>query len=146
MDSRGIIFSIDAALALIPLFILLAAVTNFGGTYIIFPDHIRIEHNAQDALETMASYKSEGCEFTVLQNITDILKRNNNSAEAVALSGNVAGSYLNKTLVNSKYTLTEISQLNGAIIASNADMEDACNIAMGIRNYGNYTFKLYIWD
>jgi hypothetical protein len=65
---------------------------------------------------------------------------NNESPESVA------DFYLNKTLGNMKYNLTEISQLNGKTIASNADMENADNLVIGVRNYGNYTFKLYIWQ
>jgi len=145
MDSRGIIFSIDAALALISLFILLAAVTHFSSTPFV-SDHIRINHNAQDTLETMANYKSEDYKSTILQNITDTLKKYNNSPEGVALSGQIADSYLNKALGNSKYTLTEVNYLKGGIIGSNSDMKNAANVAVGVRNYENYTFMLYIWN
>ncbi len=147
MDSRGIIFTIDAALALIPLFILLASLANISNADTIFnSDQIRINHDAQDTLETMASYKSGGDESTILQNITDSLIINNNSAQGILLSGQIAGSYLNKTIGNSKYTLTEISQLKGQIIASNADVKNGANVAVGIRSYGNYTFQLFVWN
>jgi len=145
MDSRGIIFSIDAALALIPLLILFTAVA--GSSNLSFTgDHVRINHDAQDTLETMANYKLAGYKSTVLQNVTDTLKKYNNSPEGVDLSGQIADSYLNKSLSGSKYILIEINQLKGTVIASNADIDDGTNIAVGIRNYGDYTFKLFIWD
>ena len=142
MDNKGIIFSIDAAVALIPLFILLAAVTHFSVPFT--SDHIQINHDAQDTLETMANYKLDD-ESTILQNITDTLIKNNNNPEGISLAGQTAGSYLNKALGNSKYTLTEVNYLKGGIIASNSDMKNADNAAVGVRNYGNYTFMLYMW-
>lgn len=147
MDNRGIIFSMDAALALIPLFILITAVSNMGDANTIFnSDQIRINHEAQDTLEIMANYKSEPYKPTILENISDTLIKNNNSPQGISLSGQIAGSYLNKTIGDSKYALTEITQLKGKIIASNADMENGNNIATGIRNYGSYTFQLYVWN
>lgn len=145
MDCKGIIFSIDAALALIPLLILFAAIT--GSSNLSFnSDHVRISHDAQDALEVMANYKSGDFKSTILQNITDTLQKYNNSQEGVALSGEIAGPYLNRTIGGSKYTLIEINQLKGTVIASNAHMKNGTNTAAGIRNCGNYTFKLFIWD
>ena len=61
------------------------------------------------------------------------------------LPGQVAGKYLNNTIKDAKYNLTEISQLNTTIV-SNANMASANNTAVGVRNFGDYTFRLYIWN
>jgi hypothetical protein len=46
---------------------------------------------------------------------------------------------------SSKYNFTEMNQVNGTI-AANADMEDADNVAVGVKSFDEYVFKIYIWD
>ena len=144
MDDKGFIFTMDAVLALIILFIALAAVANVNESSLSSSSQIRLSHNAQDTLETMATYKTGPDEFTVLQNIAVILAASKNDKKGIDEAGQVAGAYLNQTLNNTKYNLTE-TQLN-TTIAANADMEDANNIAVGVKSCGDYMFKLYIWD
>ncbi len=140
MDDKGFIFTIDAALALIPLFIVLATIANITDDYITSQSHqTRLAHDAQDSLEIMTTNGT-------LENITNTLTINNNNATGIAIAGQQSSAFLSKTLPGMKYNLTEVNQLNGTSIASNADMKDAKNIAVGVRNYGNYTFKLYVWD
>ena len=64
MDDKGFIFTLDAAMALIIIFIALAAVAStneFSST-----PQIRLSHSAQDTLETMATYKKDPEELAVL--------------------------------------------------------------------------------
>lgn len=145
MDNKGFIFTLDAALGLVILFILLAAVVSANNTPLSSSPHIRLSHDAQDTLETMAAYKTWPEEFTVLQNVAAILVAHNNDKIGINEAGHAAGDYLNRTLGNAKYNFTEVNQVNSTI-AANADMNDADNIAVGVRNCDNYMFKLYIWD
>ena len=69
-----------------------------------------------------------------------------NDETGIKTAGQVAGSFLNKTLNGSNYRLTEETQLKGKVIASNADMKGASNVAVGVKSCGNYTFKLYVWN
>jgi len=146
MDNKGFIFTLDSALALVSLLIVLSVVAHISDAQSTYSSQqIRISHDAQDTLETMATYKSSLEGFTVLQNITNTLIANNNDATGVAIAGQIASLYLNKTLGSAKYNLTEINQLNTTIVA-NSNMKNANNIAVGIRSYDDYTFKLYIWN
>ena len=145
MDDKGIIFTLDAALGLVIIFIMLAAVVNINVSQLSPSTQIRFSHNAQDTLETMANYKTGSEGFTVLQNAAAVLAANKNDKTGINEAGQVAGAYLNRTLGSSKYNFTEENHVNGTIVA-NADMKKANNIAVGVRNYDNYTFRLYVWE
>lgn len=146
MDDKGLIFTVDAALALIPIFIVLTTIASLGDDgLMISSQQIRISHDAQDTLETMATYKQGTESICVLQNITETLMINKNNDTGRTLAGTIAGKYLNNTIRDAKYNLTEIRQLN-TTIASNSNMASASNTAVGVRNFGNYTFRLYIWN
>ena len=144
MDDNGFIFTLDAALGLIIIFIALAAVANVN-IPLSSSSQTRFSHNAQDTLETMATYKTYPCGFTVLQNVATALAANKNDQTGIHEAGQVAGAYLNQTLGSAKYNFTEINQLNDTI-AANADMKDAYNIAVGVKSCDGYVFRIYIWD
>ena len=145
MDDKGIIFTLDAALGLIILFILLAAVISVSDYQLSSSSQIRLSHDAQDTLETMSLYKTGPDGFTVVQNVATILAAHNNDKTGIDEAGNVAGTYLNQTLGSVKYNFTEDNQVN-ATIAANADMKKASDIGVGVKSYQSYMFKLYIWD
>ena len=142
MDDNGFVFTLDAVLALVIVFIALAAVASINESPL--SSQIRLSHNAQDVLETMATYKRSPEEPSVLQNAAKILSANKNDQTGISEAGQVAGAYLNQTLNNTKYNLTE-PQLN-ATIAANEDMEEANNIAVGVKSCDGYIFRLCIWD
>ena len=142
MDNHGFVFTLDAALALIIVFIALAAVASINESPL--SSQIRLSHNAQDVLETMATYKKSPEEPSLLQNVASILSANKNDQTGIKEAGQVAGAYLNQTLNNTKYNLTE-TQLN-ATIAANADMKEANNIAVGVKSCDGYVFRLCVWD
>ena len=142
MDNKGFIFTLDTVLALIIAFIALAAVVSI--TESPLSSQTRLSHNAQDVLETMATYKKGPEEPSVLQNVASILSANKNDQTGIKEAGQVAGAYLNQTLNNTKYNLTE-TQLN-ATIAANADMKEANNVAVGVKSCDGYVFRLCVWD
>lgn len=142
MDDKGFIFTIDAVLALIIILIALAAVASI--TESPLSSQIRLSHNAQDVLETMATYKKSPEESTILQDIASILTANNDQT-GINEAGKIAGAYLNHTLGSAKYNFTETNQLN-TTLAANADMKEANNIAVSAKSCEGYIFRLYIWD
>ncbi|MCE7699254.1 MAG: hypothetical protein K8E24_010725 [Methanobacterium paludis] len=145
MDERGFAFSLDAVLALIPVLIVAAAVTGLNYDPLTTESHVRLSHSAQDSIEAMAHYKQDDGSNT-LQDISNILKENQNDETGIKNAGQIAGSFLNKTLKGANYSLTEETQLKGKVIASNADLNSADNVAVGVKNCDNYTFKLYVWS
>lgn len=140
MDNKGLIFTLDAVLAIIPVFIILTTIAYIGSDFSATPTQIRESHNAQDVLETMSTYKNSPTDSTTTQNVINALKTKNYD-----LAEQIACAYLNKTIGNLKYNFTEVNQLN-TTIAANGNMEKEHNIAIGVKNYDEYTFKLYIWN
>lgn len=137
----------EAVIALIPLFIVLVTVVNMNTNELTFSSQqIRITQDAQDVLETMAQYRNGTNSETVLQAITFTLMANKNNQTGLREASLIASSFLNQTLKGMKYNFTEVNQLNSATIAFNANMNEAENIAVGSGSYGNYTYKLYVWD
>jgi hypothetical protein len=145
MDDKGVIFTLDAVLGLIILFILLAAVASLNDSQLSSPPQIRLSHDAQDTLETMAIYKTCPDGVTVVQNVAAILAAHNNDKTGIDEAGQAAGAYLNQTLGGVKYNFTEDNQVN-ATIAANADMKNAGNVGVGVKSYQSYIFRLYVWD
>lgn len=145
MDNKGFIFTLDAVLALIPVFIVLIAVSNTGQGNLIQPSQqIRISHQAQDTLDAMAQYRTG--DETLLEKMVTVLKANNNDESGVDAARKLAGAFLDKTLPGANYELTELNQLNGKKIISKGNRDKAQNVAVGSKNHGNYSFRLYIWD
>jgi hypothetical protein len=144
MDKKGFIYTFDAILAIIPVLIVIIAVSSANQGEMILPSQqIRLHHQAQDTLELMSQYHDS--DITVLEEITLILKENNNSATGVEAAAKIASSFLEKNLPGANYQLLELNQLNATII-SKGNMENADNVAVGSLNYGYYSFKLFVWD
>lgn len=145
MDNKGFIFTLDAVFALIPVFIVLIAVSGAGQGNLIQPSQqVRLGHQAQDTIDAMAQYQTG--DETLLEEIVIVLESNKNDASGVDAAGKLAGAFLNKTLPAANYELTEINQLNGKTIASKGKMDNTQNVAVGSKTYGKYSFKLYVWD
>lgn len=144
MDNKGLIFTLDSFLALIPIFIVIAAVLNVGDSGFTSPSQqVCSIQDAQDTLEIMTH--QSGLKSNVLQDITSVLIENENSEGGIEKAGEIADSYLNKTLGKSKYSLTEINQLNKTI-TSNGEIKNAKDISVGFKSCENYSFKLCIWN
>lgn len=137
MDEKGLVSTLDAVLALIPVFIIIAAVANVSDPG-YSSKQVRYIQDAQDTLEIMTS-------SNVLQNTASVLTLNNNSKEGIHEAGKIAGPYLNKTLGNSNYSLMEIGELNKTIVSS-GDIKKADDISVGFKSCEKYIFKLYVWN
>jgi hypothetical protein len=145
MDDNGFIFTLDAVLALIPVFIILIAVSGVDQGSLILPSQqIRLSHQAQDALDAMGQYHTS--EGTLIEEMVTVLKANGNNATGIAGAGELAGSYLDNNLQGMNYKLVELNHLDGETIISKGKVEDAQNVAVGTKNHGDYCFKLYVWD
>lgn len=141
-DNKGFIFSLDAVLALIPVFIVLMAVSGVDQGSLVLPSQqIRLSNQAQDTMDAMAQYPS--IDKSLIEEMVTVLKVNNNDADTAK---EVVHEFLNRTLPGRNYKLVELNQLNGDTIISKGNMDDAQNVAVGSRSYGNYSFRLYVWD
>lgn len=144
MDDKGFIFTFDSALALIPIFILIIAVSNVDDGLSSSSKHLHSLQSAQDTLIIMSNYPN-GLNSNPFQEIANVLAANNDSDQGVYEAGKIANYYLKKTILDSKYCLMETKRIN-RIIASNGDIKNADDASVGLKSYEGYLFKLYIWN
>ena len=146
IDNKGFVSLADAMLSI---FILLMVLVAFNMVVDIEIPSLSEESNdfktSQDIMETMSS-KVDGRDFTVLERITYILAENNNSIasrrEVKAILDEFFMVYFDDRY---HYSFVEINQLNGDILSSNGDYSSSERVNVAIRNYGNYSYKLYIF-
>lgn len=148
-DNNGFVSLIDALLSIFILFLVLIA---FNMMIDIDIPSLSEENNdfktGQDIMEIMSS-KVDGRDHTLIERISYILSSNNNSISSKrkvkALLDDFFSIYLGNDNQNHHYAFAESSQLNGEILSSNGDYESAETVNVASRNYGNYSYKLYLF-
>lgn len=144
-DVRGIFFSVDAALALMVMAILLSTVLNINlNCYIQSYKEIQYFHDAQDTAEIMTVCKSSNG-LTVLEDISQSLSEES-GGQGFYTAHCTADSFLKKILGKKKYCLTEINCLKGKEICSNGKLQSAKNVGVAVKGQGKYLYKLYVWE
>lgn len=146
IDNKGFVSLADAMLSI---FILLMVLVAFNMVVDIEIPSLSEESNdfksSQDIMEIMSS-KVDGRDYTVLERITYILAENNNSIasrrEVKAILDEFFMVYFDDRY---HYSFVETNQLNGDILSSNGDYSSSERVNVAIRNYGNYSYKLYIF-
>ena len=146
IDNKGFVSLADAMLSI---FILLMVLVAFNMVVDIEVPSLSEESNdfktSQDIMETMSS-KVDGRDYTVLERITYILSENNNSIdskrEVKAILDEFFMVYFDDRY---HYSFVETNQLNGDILSSNGDYSSSERVNVAIRNYGNYSYKLYVF-
>ncbi len=145
-DNKGFVSLADAMLSI---FILLMVLVAFNMVVDIEIPSLSEESNdfksSQDIMEIMSS-KVDGRDYTVLERITYILAENNNSIasrrEVKAILDEFFMVYFDDRY---HYSFVETNQLNGDVLSSNWDYSSSERVNVAIRNYGNYSYKLYIF-
>ena len=148
-DNNGFVSLIDALLSIFILFLVLIA---FNMMIDIDIPSLSEENNdfktGQDIMEIMSS-KVDGRDHTLIERISYILSSNNNSIgskrKVKALLDDFFSIYLGNDNQYHHYAFAETSQLNGEILSSNGDYESAKTVNVASRNYGNYSYKLYLF-
>ena len=145
-DNKGFISLIDALLSI---FILLLVLIAFNMVIDIDLPSLSEENNdfktSQDIMEIMSS-KVDGRDHSLIERISFILSRNNNSIESKrevkVLLDDFFSSYLD---TDYHYAFVETNNLNGEILSSNGEYENSDRVNVAIRNYRNYSYKLYLF-
>ena len=103
---------------------------------------------SQDIMEIMSS-NLDGRDHSILESISYILSINNNSIsskrEVKLILDDFFSRYLLDDEMNYHYAFTETNQLDGEVLSSNGDYLSADRVNVAIRNYGNYSYKLYLF-
>ncbi|HSQ01827.1 MAG TPA: hypothetical protein VLM77_01065 [Methanobacterium sp.] len=144
-DVRGIFFSIDAGLALIPVLILLLTVSNTNIDYTHTYQEKSCFQKAQDSAELMVVYTGPDNQ-TILEEISSAISENPDPNDAVESARDIADPFLKKTLGRMNYRLVEINYLKGREIASKGNFEEARDVAVAVKCNRIYLFKLYVWE
>ena len=96
-------------------------------------------------MEIMSS-KVDGRDYTILERITFILSENNNSIASKREVKEILDDFFMVYLDDRyHYSFIESNQLNGDVLSSNGDYTNSERVNVVIRNYGNYSYKLYIF-
>jgi len=145
-DNKGFVSLVDAMLSI---FILLMVLMAFNMMIDIEVPSLSEESNdfktSQDIMEIMSS-KVDGRDYTVLERITYILSENNNSIASKREVKEILDEFFMVYLDDRyHYSFVESNQLNGDILSSNGDYASADRVNVAIRNYGNYSYKLYLF-
>ena len=146
IDNKGFVSLADAMLSI---FILLMVLMAFNMMSDIEVPSLSEESNdfktSQDIMEIMSS-KVDGRDYAVLERITYILSENNNSIaskrEVKAILDEFFMLYFDEMYY---YSFVETNQLNGEVLSSNGDYSSSERVNVAIRNYGNYSYKLYVF-
>ena len=145
-DNKGFVSLADALLSIFVLFMVLIA---FNMMIDIEIPSLSEENNdfktSQDIMEIMSS-KADGRDYTILERITFILSENNNSIASKREVKEILDEFFMVYLDDRyHYSFLESNQLNGDVLSSNGDYISSDRVNVAIRNYGNYSYKLYIF-
>ena len=148
-DKKGSVSIFDSLLSI---FILFMVIIAFNVVIDIDIPSLSEENNdfktSQDIMEIMSS-KVDGRDYTLIERISYILSSNNNSMASKrrvkSLLDDFFSVYLGGNNQDYHYAFVETNQLNGEILSSNGDYTSADMVNVAIRNYGNYSYKLYIF-
>ena len=145
-DNKGFVSLADALLSIFILFMVFIA---FNMMIDIDLPSLSEENNdfktSQDIMEIMSS-KIDGRDFSLIERISFILSSNNNSIASIREVKSLLYDFFSAYLDNGyHYAFVETKNLNGEILSSNGDYESSDRVNVAIRNYGNYSYKLYLF-
>jgi len=150
-DKKGFLSLVDVILSI---FLIMIVLVSFNMILDMETPSLSEESHhlktSQDIMEIMSS-KIDGRDYSILEKVSYILSSNNNSIssrrDVKNLLDEFFASYFNDdyNYKNYHYSFIETNQLNGEVLSSNGDFEDSGDVSLAIRNYGNYSYKLYIF-
>ena len=145
-DNKGFVSLTDALLSIFILFMVLIAFNMLADIEI---PSLSEENNgfktSQDIMEIMSS-KVDGRDYTLLERITYILAENNNSISSKREVKEILDEFFMVYLDDRyHYSFIETNQLKGDILSSNGDYANSERVTVAMRNYGNYSYRLYIF-
>ena len=144
LDNKGSFYIIDAILAVVLLLIVFLAIN----ATITMPSHdysyeTRDIKTAQDIMELLSG-KVDFEDESFISEISAILSEGENSKESIREVSKISKSKLDSYDLEN-YRLVETNVLNNVVLASRGDWDNAENISVATRTYGEYSFTLSTW-
>jgi len=145
LDNKGSFYIIDAILAVILLLIVFLAIN----ATITMPTHdysyeTRDIKKAQDIMELLSG-KVDFEDESFISEISAILSEGENSKESIREVSRISKSKLDSYDLEN-YRLVETNVLNNVVLTSKGDWDNAENISVATRTYGEYSFTLSVWQ
>ncbi len=144
VDDKGFLSLIDGLLAIFLIFIAIIAFNIVVDMEIpSLSEESADFKTSQDVMELM-SMDVDGKDYSILEEISYTLSKSNNNKASQREVGEILDSYF-ATHIDSNYAFVENNQLKGKELISNGDKLEADNLTVATRNYGNYSYNLYVW-
>lgn len=143
-DEKGSFYLIEAILAITVLLIAILIVNTVIS--IPSPDYSYEGHDlksAQDVMEIL-SKKINFTDQTFLGEISTVLKENKNSKKAIRDVSNISQDKFDSFNLKN-YKFCENNKLKGKILASKGNYDNAQDVSVATRTYGDYSYTLYVW-
>ncbi|MBQ2635503.1 MAG: hypothetical protein IJG09_02190 [Methanobrevibacter sp.] len=143
-DEKGSFYIIEAILAITILLIAILIVNTVIS--IPSPDYSYEGHDlksAQDIMEIL-SKKINFTDQTFLGEISTVLKENKNSKKAIRDVSDICQDKFDSFNLKN-YKFCENNKLKGKILASKGNYNNAQDVSVATRTYGDYSYTLYVW-
>lgn len=144
LDNKGSFYLIDAILAVVLLLIVFLAIN----TTVTMPTHeysyeSRDIRTAQDVMELLSG-RIDFQDKSFISEISGILKEGENSKESIREVSKISRDRLDSYDLEN-YRLVESNVLNDEVLALKGNYDDAENVSVATRTYGDYSFTLSTW-
>lgn len=144
LDEKGNLFVIEAILAIV---LLLFVFLIFNYTIFIqnsnYSGEIKDSKTAQDIMEGLSG-KINFTDGTFIGDISEILRRNDNSKESISEVSKLSKDKFS-ALKLKNYRFSETKLLDNKVLAASGDYSKATNVSVATRTYGDYSYTLSIW-
>lgn len=145
LDNKGSFYIIDAILAVVLLLIVFLAIN----ATITMPTHdysyeTKDIKTAQDVMELLSG-KVDFEDESFISEISAILNEGENSKESIREVSKISKAKLNSYDLEN-YRFSENGVLNDVALASSGDWDNAENLSVATRTYGEYSFTLSVWQ
>ena len=143
-DEKGSFYLIESILAV---FVLLVAILAINTVISIpSPDYSYEVHDVKSAQDTMEvlSRKINFTDQSFLGEISSILKNNRNSKKSISEVSDICKDKLDGYKLKN-YKFCENNKLKGKTLASSGNFNNARDVSVASRSYGDYSYTLYVW-
>lgn len=143
-DEKGSFYLIESILAISILLVAILVVNTVIS--LPSPDYsyeTKDFKTSQDVMEVL-SKKINFTDQTFIGEISTTLKENKNSKKSIREVSEICQNKLDSYNLEN-YRFCENNKLKGKVLASSGNFDNANDVSVATRTYGEYSFTLYVW-
>ena len=143
-DEKGSFYLIESILAISVLLVAILVVNTVIS--LPSPDYsyeTRDFKTSQDVMEVL-SKKINFTDQTFISEISTTLKENKNSKKSIREVSEICQNKFDSYNLEN-YRFCENNKLKGKVLASSGNFDNAHDVSVATRTYGEYSFTLYVW-